>query len=440
MTIAIELAEVQIVAIAVISILMTFSRGVNFGLAAVLLLGVVLSRPTVLGLEFAKFGSSLVLIAAIGSGLHVLWQRQERAISVTPFVILALVWCWLFVRASVFHLSDVGVGWSDYPALGSSAAFFAPLMACIAVAWNQQVLDCVRRLFVGLCVVVSGLMGASVVLGLLVGFSTIKLGTIPISYEWSSGNDLLFPGSLVYGQSSGAGIPRLIGFGSEPGVGALFIGWSYFALPSDWRFRLWWQSVLVVGLLATQSTAGIGAFAVCLMMRELSVGRDRHIGLRVAMLVTASMGAWLAIANPDFGLIQKAAEGSSFSDRAAATGAGFAAAVNDPLQASTTAPNAGINLIAGTAVFGLPWTALMLAFVLSPFIHARRNDWQFYATALIALTLLSAQPFQDSTVFAFLVLITFYTACSPRRSGSGVAIPISNRFVNRRGHLSSTSV
>lgn len=385
--------------------------------------GLMLCAPTVFGVQMNSIGS-IVLIASclpvllLNKGSDYSWR------SVAPVALLSVSAAWLLTRSIIVPTSEIG-------ALALVKFFYVPAIVFSLAAANRQFLDAFIRVFVGLITLSAMLMGLTVAFGLFVGFDRLGLGPLGFGYTDISPNQLLFPGSAQYALGGGGDIPRLLGIGRESGVGAAFIGWAFFAMPDDWRARNALKVTLFIGLLATQSTAGVGLFAICWLVRIASDSARLQWTARVLAVIVAIIITWVAITNTQFGLASKAESGYSLSDRLQGTQAGFDAAFSAPLSADSSEYNASINMLASIADVGLPWFLTMFAVMLLPLLGTRRTDWQRYAGLYVLATVLFAQPLLASTGFVVIAVATLASsrARAPASEPARLAdlIPTTNR-------------
>ncbi|GAA3399429.1 hypothetical protein GCM10011577_01140 [Pseudarthrobacter polychromogenes] len=238
-------------------------------------------------------------------------------------------------------------------------------------------------------------------LGLIVGYGALRLGALPIGYE-RLGSGLMFPFSLTYGNSSD-GVTRFLGLGREPGMGAIFIGYAFFAMPAVKRAILY-RGVLLVALMGTLSTAGIGLFAVALGLYFVFGSKKRNLIVRAAAIGASVWAINVALYDTRFGFLSKI-ETVSNLDRTRATTAGIEAFFNNPFLATTNMPLSSINMVAGIALTGAPWFLLMLAYMASPVLHGGMRRWQTYAGGFILVTMLTSQPLYGSTSVMILVIM-----------------------------------
>lgn len=371
-------------------------------------LGVVLTRPSTVGERIPVLGPALIVA---GAGLCLLQALRERSVDrgpfPWPFLLLALAWVWLGLHALLAPGSE--------PSLGTSTlTVFVPVMAAYLVVRDPDLLARVRTALVGLVVVTGALVVIALAAIVVVGSTATLVGTAPLGY--AEGVGVYLPGALSYGLDPSALLPRMVGLGREPGVGALFLGWAFFAMPTAFPYPRTSQAVLVLALLGTQSTAGIGLFGACVVLRAV-LGRTRFSPwAATAAVLGGAAVVWLAVFSTGFGLLAKIdSPGDSFGSRNQATLNGLHELVSHPFTATTTADLSSINLIAAIAVNGAPWAFLMAAFLLAPVLRAGRRDPLRYGSLFVLLVMLTAQPLAGNAAVLLLALIAFYAADRPER-------------------------
>lgn len=361
-------------------------------------------------------------------GALLLRGRHVRRVAFWPVALVLLAGVWSIAHEMIVPQSEPNL-WTTY------LTFSLPLLAFHFIARDLALLSRVSRAMVA---VVSGsalLTSVSFLAGLVIGWGHLHVGSLPLGYERINSGFLL-PGSLIYGSDVGAGMPRFLGLGREPGMGAIFIGWAFFAMPQDWKRRRLLQGALWLALAATQSTTGIGLFGVAVAM-YLVWGQKRFnpfvalVGLGVGCYV-----AWVAVVNPDFGFLSKfQSTGTSFLDRNRATQAGLEAFIDQPFTATTDAPMSSINLIASAAVVGAPWVVCMFLLILAPVwrgMRLNRMSPALYSSALILVTMVSSQPVAGSTAILVLVLMNYYSIENRERAPQP-SLELSGKLSRRHG-------
>jgi hypothetical protein len=399
-------------------------------LPVLVLVGVLTSRPTAIGQRYPALGGAILILCGLAAALRALRLGIRVHVRVSPYVVLLLMWCWLSIHQRLVPGSEPSL-------LRTWITFFGPLIAFFAIALDPVLLARVRRLLVGTITAVAALTCCAVLLGVWFGFARISVATLPLSYQGSN-TRLLLPGALTYGTQLGSGIPRFLGIGREPGMGAIFIGWAFFALPSGWKRSGWLRAVLLAALLATQSTTGIGIFGACWVLQQ-TFGLRRFSPLRT--LAFGAVGAalsYVAIYNPSFGLLAKINVNglNSYSSRQQAASLGWEAIRHNPFRTSNPNPLASVNLIAGAAAHGLPWLVLAALFLfMAVFRRGCRASWQPYAGLFMLIVFLTSQPFPGTTAVLVLALVGIHSPPDlvPLRAGPSlhVATPLSRSAVQQ---------
>lgn len=371
-------------------------------------LGVVLTRPSVVGEQVPVLGP-VVLVAVAGGAVVTALRHRTRDVGVPPwpFALFAAAWLWLAVHRLLNPLAEPNLATSTVTVL-------VPVLAFYPVVRDRALLERTRTVLVGIVVVVAALTVVALVPIALLGPTATLVGTVPLGY--TGGSALYLPGALAYGIDPNALLPRMLGLGREPGMGALVAGWAYFAMPRGFPHARAAKVLLLLGLLATQSTAGVGIVGVCLVLQAV-VGRERFSPTAAVVAVIGGIGAVsLAVFDASFGLLSKVdSGGGSFSDRNQATADGLTALLTHPFTAASTAPLSSVNLVASIAVDGAPWFLLAGAVLLAPVLRARRRDPLRYGSLLVLVVMLTSQPLAGNAGVLLLAVISFYAAARPPR-------------------------
>jgi hypothetical protein len=341
-----------------------------------LLAAVPFMRPFVFGERLSAVG---IVLASAAAAIAIIDDRgtQAKIGRSTRSLLLwaSLLWVWSLLQLSWLpgSLESALRGLADGPAV---------LLAAVVVLREDR-----RRL-----IALRGLIGVllasciSFVITYLLwrvnGYGTSLIARLPSTYKSVVGTtSVFFPftatsSSYTFGSTV---IPRFLGIGREPGVGAAILGWAFFMVPRiGWRRR--WQLLIVAGLLGTQSTAGFGVFLIIWVIDRFIVPRrmpwtlgsavKQWIG--IALLFAAT---WLAVYAPfGYGLQAKQdLNAVSYDTRLGAMERGLHAISRYPFgQAlrSDQLANAGINLIAAITLIGIPGLVLAILLFYLPFARS----------------------------------------------------------------------
>ncbi|GAA3203671.1 hypothetical protein GCM10017690_08430 [Microbacterium terregens] len=287
-------------------------------------------------------------------------------------------------------------------------------------------------------VVVAALSLVSFAVGAIIGFGATHVANVPLGYS-DRGVGLLLPGGFTYGGTLSEGFPRMLGLGREPGMGAIYYAWAFFAIPATWRHRSVLRWVVLLGaLLTTQSTAGVALFTISLALWVV-FGRDRIRPLVALLALGASAAiAYLAIFDTSFGVLSKL-ETTSYDERNAATLRGLEALQLNFWDSATTLPLSNVNLIAGVDAHGGPWLVILGVLLITALIRSGRQNPMTYAALFIALTVLASQPIIDTP--AILIMLFICVASRPVRPAPELERlePAERRSVTKSGSDGSRS-
>lgn len=235
----------------------------------------------------------------------------------------------------------------------------------------------------------------------------IQIGDYP-----SSGMTYL-PFTVMYGVYTVDGIrfPRLLGLFRESGILQMFLIWSLFNLKSLRLNRLWIKGVLLLGIVATFSTAGL---AILFANLVLFLMLNKKIMRGLALLCFTYV---LVMYAPFIGINDKTqTHGASISDRTLATEAGLEALGNNPFGAgmyNTRIPNAGINLVAASSMIGVAGVLLTMLVYLAPALAAGDKKRYVLAVIPILLTSLISQPLLDAPLLYLLLMAPYIEEKKP---------------------------
>lgn len=362
-----------------------------------LMAALIMSRPNILGEILTPVGLGLSIAAAV---ICVLIDRTIRwswkAGPILGFIALGQAWL-------LFRRGDTGLSADPRGSLILLAVLF-----CAAVVLSDRD-RAVRfgKLFVGITLTLCASAAVTAALWLT--------GTSIILFEFFTGQwfaHVLFPFTPSVGSVwlNGAITPRFSGIGREPGWMGMYIALATVAWRWVGRPRWWGYLLLGVGLICTLSTAGFGIFIVVVAYEIFFRGRaGESLGQRSTRLLAGTLmvaGAiWVALYAPVVGLLAKSdVNVLSLEERSAVFARGLAALGELSLGSPTGVANDGIGLIAATAPNGWPYFLLVTLAFAVPLAAATRHRRPVAMVLVLYLTILLAQPPQDSVaVYAFLL-------------------------------------
>ncbi|MSN25633.1 MAG: hypothetical protein GJV46_07140 [Geobacter sp.] len=239
--------------------------------------------------------------------------------------------------------------------------------------------------------------------------------TVDYSDKWGG---VYFPLTPAYGITKILGMPffRSPGPFREAGIFQAFIVWAYFSIRGSGKREFCLRTVLILGLFASYSTAGIVIFGltstVSILFNISSAVKLKVIFKEIlAILMVISSLLFIFLYMPIFGLIDKLGKAqASVSDRVEATYNGLLLLVNNPLGIgyfNSNDPRIGVNFISATGLIGIPGLILFLFLViLSIFLLHNKKQRKQYVILMMPffLTALFSQPFIDAP-FVYVMLL-----------------------------------
>ncbi|MDN3496514.1 SGNH/GDSL hydrolase family protein [Planococcus sp. APC 4015] len=369
-----------------------------------------LLRPNILGERFTAWGLALVVGAAflvvVESRGRTRWSRPAGIM----IVLLGAAHLWALFRV-------------PYNGVGIVASIVGTVSILIAVSAFAYVLAEPGRavLFVrGLLLIIAVMSVSSVVtLAMVVLGLPLAMFSFPITPDVSA--TTFFPFTVTSGAQFvfGVEIPRFTGLGREPGWMAMYgaVAWLLWPRVFGRRLRVL-RAMLIVGILATLSTAGFGIFVVVAAF-DLFLRPRPRAGLTAGYfrqlfgVIVFGMAIWLAVTAPVVGLEAKTTQNAaSLSERNAATLDGLRALQQFSLGEESDSRIPGVNLVAAVAETGWPYSLLIALAILLPLaVLPSRRD--VAPIAVVFLTLLLAQPPGESTTVFVLVLACCAVAALP---------------------------
>ena len=185
--------------------------------------------------------------------------------------------------------------------------------------------------------------------------------------------------------------------------------WSFFMLRRLGLEGRRLGALLLIGVLATQSTAGLGFLLVVWILIRIGLVESSRFGLlrQFGALLVLVGALYIAVFAPTIGLQAKQSiNAASVDDRWTNTRAGLVTLVDAPLGRDYTnfPPNVGINMLAAATMVGAPGLALGFIVFLCPMLLSRRRTDALAAGLPLFLTALIAEPVMDAPAFFVLFM------------------------------------
>lgn len=384
--------------------------------------------PNILAGEKHLIGVGLLFCIATGVALL---QRRDA-------LPRSLAWLPVWYAASVAVMIFNGA-----PASGlvPDVLVLVAIVAAVCTAFGRQLLV---KAFVGLCAMVGVSYVVTLVGWLVLGFDSLLLTEVSGGYGYEVPMHFPFTVTMSSVQVFDVTVPRLSGFGREPGWMALYATVAFFLFRhTGWKSRIV-RASLVVSVLGTLSTAGFAVFvvgfAVTILVahnRRTWMGRFFQRTFGLMLFVGAS---WIAVFAPVLGVAAKSDHNAvSLSERSLATEQGWAALLSEPFAGgSATSDIASVNLIASVAAYGVLFAVFVTLAVLIPycgsaFWRMRRGRMTAPLIAIFG-TLLVSQPANGSTFVFILVAIVV-------AAGAGIetlpTLPVASPKLSRNAYAPS---
>jgi hypothetical protein len=348
------------------------------------------------------FGALFVALIGDKKTVNVLGRHARPLRSVVLWLVLA--YAWLVVTASDEDIR---------PVIQSVVLTIGVTAAAAVVLADQRRARIAAKLFLG---VLLGLAASWVVTAGLWVVGGVETGRIlKFTLPGSFAQTVYLPFTFTTGVThlSGMTLPRFSGLGREAGWMAMYLAFAFFLLPRvGWR-KARWRLLCVVGIAGTMSTAGFAVFVVVLAFEWFLRTRPASSLFtdyvrRLAGLWLLAGAAWLAVNAPVLGIAAKRQINEvSFSERSAATAAGWHALLNTPLGGEAANRIGGVNLIASIAASGLPFVICVIAALLWPRVSHQARPLTSAPIMVLLLTLATSQPAKDSTWVFVLALMAY---------------------------------
>lgn len=230
---------------------------------------------------------------------------------------------------------------------------------------------------------------------------------VDYSNKWGG---VYFPLTPAYGITKVFGLTffRSPGPFREAGIFQAFIIWVYYTIHSSGRTSFLLKTILILGLVASYSTAGIVIFGLTALVNIL-FNMDSSLTWQIilkkvfTMLIVFGSILIIFLYMPIFGLIDKMGKSqASIMDRIDATRNGLSLLYDNPFGVgyfNSHDPSIGVNFISASGLIGFPGIvlfALLIAVAVFPLNSAKESKAYIVWMFPFILTGLFSQPFIDA--------------------------------------------
>lgn len=414
------MATAPLVALAVLaaSLLLWFLIATPIiGPSLLLVLGLLLTRPTIFGESLSPVGIALCVVAAVVALLHDRGPRIGSRSARSLIWWVAAYWIWVIVLTIINP--GMPAGQNIKGLLSVVGVVIAAALVCARI--ERQV--AVVRMFVTVALVLSASAVVTAGLWMTAGVGAFRLAVV-------DGTSVFLPFTIAGAPQFLDGLvflPRFFGVGREPALMAVILIAAYFLTHrAGWDGKRWMKILLFAGLVLAQSTTGFAIFAGVWVVRYIIFrpGRPTYLvsGRTFLGLLLLGLGGWAVFNLPLLGVEAKAANNAdSITDRLSSAVAGLTAAYENFLGALTPEAAASqhitINLLASIALVGVPGFALAVAAFLRPLALADDRQRAALVVMPLFLTSLLTEPTTDAPLWWCLVLLGCGAADRTDRSG-----------------------
>lgn len=373
-----------------------------------LLLAMPLMRPNILGESFSAVAAVLVLVAFMGD----VCRRQIERDYTVPMkfwtIIILNTTLWLYIAA---QSTLTGIYGNYTNTLKATVLHLFIVNPAAIILSNKKCNSAFFRglIFLSVLLILSYLL--SFIISLVVSWDRMYLFQFPMERADYAGK-VYFPFTILYQLSIGylVALPRFQGFAREAGILQCYLIWAFFACEYFKISRWYIKPLLVVGIVGTFSTIGVGLFGVVYAIKMFLKGQF------FAFFLIGILGAATFLYAPLIGISDKGTtHGSSIKDRNDAIVEGWDGFITNPFgtglyTSNTTRENEGINLVGLFPSIGFVGVLLVLAIYFVPLYFDKEQRLQsFVCISPIFLTLLLSQPILDAP-FIYMIFMAIYGA------------------------------
>lgn len=368
------------------------------GKVFLLFLTLLTIRPSALGENYTALG---LLILGCCIFLFFIENYQIKRIDlradVLPTVILISVYGMYVIVQSIITNSPI----LDFTIKG----FITNIFVTFSFAFLLSDIKVHFRLF-RLCIQFMILLIVSyyitIILSLVIPLDSLVLFQIDV---YDNPRNIYFPLTPIYGVMTVENhvFQRFLGFFREAGITQAFIIWAYVSLKhyglENWKNKI----VLITGIIATFSTAGIAVFVATICFKMLLNGKKIISLFVIPMIYVIIMYA------PYVGLADKlVTHGTSVTDRTSVMLQSLKMLFENPfgigIGNSPMLENSGINFVAYSHMIGIIGVFLLLAIYFAPNLIVINKKGYMLSIFPIFITALFSQPIIDAP-FMFVIIL-----------------------------------
>lgn len=386
-----------------------FKDIVHFFSLSSLMIAIFFLRPMALGEAFTPLSLIVALVAFI------LFIISDRAIEITAIlrrnllIAACTVIFWIYL---VIHALVSGAKHPQY--LFSALVTFTFVMCVYSLMLSE--LENNRKYFTFLRIIIYLFISSyfiTLLISLFIPLESLHLFDIRSSNNVDYGDKW---GGVYFPLTPAYGITKIFGFTffrsagpfREAGIFQAFIIWAFFSICNSEKNSFFQKMILIFGLFASYSTAGILVFGltaiVNVFMGNNSLQNSSMIFKKIITVIIASCSLVIVfLYMPVFGLIDKLQKSqASINDRIEATRNGLSLLYDNPLgigYSNSLDPSIGVNFLSAMGLIGLPGVALFTLLIgVSVFHLNSKNECKRYFVLMLPffLTALIFQPFIDA--------------------------------------------
>lgn len=378
-----------------------------------MLLTCYLIRPSAFGQQYTAIGIMIALVTLL---LHLYQQKRGgKPVIILPQNKAVIIMTCLLFTFLAFHVLLVSSNHNLDYVLKALVAHIAIVTAFGVILSDERSNVIFFRGFIKTLLIFVFSYYITIVLSIFIPIENLKIFKLNIEGYEGTGNTY-FPFTILYSfmNVGELQLPRLLGLFREAGILQMFMIWALFNLKrinmNTWKIKL----TLILGIIASFSTAGIAVLVISLV---ISFVLNKKLVRAFIFIVVAYIAVFYT---PIIGVNAKMdTHGASISDRYIATENSLNLLKDNPfgvgLYNTTGYENSGINLVAASSMIGIQGFILTIATYLIPLIFVENKKNYFLSVSPILVTSIASQPILDAPL-VYVIMMAFQPTYSERRS------------------------
>ena len=367
-------------------------------ISLIMILGIVASRPLLLGNSYSEVGVALMglcllLILRLNQGIISL--KNESKFYTFAACIIFFSYC--IFQGVILNSNRLQIGFQTYIFLILSVSIFFIFFS------NKNISIQFVRVIYFLLVFFSVSYFITLICITFLGWNATRL--FIYNYGYFSNTEIFFPFTITYGDTwfNGIELRRLLGFSRESGIMQIFYIWGFFMADKYFRKTLMIKFLMIFGAFVCFSTAGFIAFGCSILLSTFLNINFKNIPIKrilSSLIIFGIVFYFLFFSSGTTSIQDKFRAGSrqaSLTDRTEAIQYSLNNLGENPLfgvgfYSAGNGVQAGINLLSTLGQIGIIGLLLWIIIYICAFLESGNRKRFLEANTALIITAIFSQP------------------------------------------------